>query len=104
MGLSPPVAPHVLSFDVVNPLQSIGSSAIRKRLEEWFSSFKGLVGHEIRDLKVDVGDSVAFSHGLNHVIGTSQTGRTLTCASLATSKPANDGHLKTGQWPPPAVW
>jgi len=69
------VAPDVLSFDVVNPLQSIGSSAIRKRLEEWFSSFKGLIGHEIRDLKIYVGDGVAFSHGLNHVIGTTLDGK-----------------------------
>ena len=74
-GAMATVAPDVLSFDVVNPLQSIGSSAIRKRLEEWFSSFKGLIGHEIRDLKVDVGDSVAFSHGLNHVIGTTLDGK-----------------------------
>jgi len=27
--------------------EGIGSSAIRKRLEEWYSSFKGLIGHEI---------------------------------------------------------
>lgn len=32
------LAPDILSFDVVNPLQYIGSDASRKRAEEWFSS------------------------------------------------------------------
>jgi ketosteroid isomerase-like protein len=33
------LAPDILSFDVVNPLQSIGSDTSRKRAAEWFSSF-----------------------------------------------------------------
>jgi ketosteroid isomerase-like protein len=45
-------APGVLSFEVVNPLQSTGSDAIRKRLEEWFSSFQGPIGFEIRGLSI----------------------------------------------------
>ena len=35
------LAPEILSFDVVDPLQRIGSDALRKRAEEWFSSFQG---------------------------------------------------------------
>lgn len=63
-------APDVLSFDVVNALQYIGAEAIRKRLEEWFSSFQGSIGFEIRDLSITWGDGVAFSHSLNHVSAT----------------------------------
>jgi ketosteroid isomerase-like protein len=38
------LAPDVLSFDVINPLQSSGSDADGKRAEEWFSSFQGPIG------------------------------------------------------------
>lgn len=68
------VAPDILSFDVVNPLQRIGSNASRKRAEDWFSSFQGPIGYEIRNLSVTAGDDVAFSHGLSHVSATSKDG------------------------------
>ena len=68
-------APDVLSFDVVNPLQYIGSDATRLRAEEWMSSFQGPIGLEIRDLRVTVGDVVAFAHSLpNRVNGTTLAG------------------------------
>jgi uncharacterized protein (TIGR02246 family) len=67
-------APGVLSFDVVNPLQSTGSDAIRKRLEQWFSSFDGPIGFEIRGLSIAAGDDVAFCHGLSGVTGTRTDG------------------------------
>ena len=35
------LASDVLSFDVVNPLQRVGSDASRVRAEEWFTSFDG---------------------------------------------------------------
>jgi uncharacterized protein (TIGR02246 family) len=70
-------APDVLSFDVVNPLRYLGAEAIRKRLEEWFSSFQGSIGLEIRDLSVTVGEALAFSHCLNHVSATTTDGRKL---------------------------
>jgi|ERR1700730_399142 uncharacterized protein (TIGR02246 family) len=67
-------APDVLAFDVVNPLQSTGSDAIRKRLQEWLSSFQGPVGFEIRGLSIAIGDEVAFCHGLSGVSGTRADG------------------------------
>ena len=66
-GATSHIAPDILSFDVVNPLQSIGSDALRKRAQEWFSSFEGPIGYELRDLSITVGDDVAFSHSLNRV-------------------------------------
>jgi ketosteroid isomerase-like protein len=63
-----------LSFDVVDPLQKIGSDALRKRAEEWFSSFQGPIGYEIRDLGITAGDDMAFSHGLSHVSATKSDG------------------------------
>jgi uncharacterized protein (TIGR02246 family) len=60
-------APDVLVFDVVNPLKYLGPDAARKRAEEWFSSFQGPIGYEMRDLQIAVGDDVAFCHSLNRV-------------------------------------
>ena len=68
------LASDILSFDVVNPLQHIGSDASRKRAEEWFSSFQGPIGHEIRDLNITAGNNVAFSHCLSHVSATRTDG------------------------------
>ena len=62
-------APGVVSFDVVNPLQYVGSNETRRCAEEWLSSFQGPVSLEIRDLSVAVGDDVAFAHSLNRVSG-----------------------------------
>jgi uncharacterized protein (TIGR02246 family) len=67
-------APDILSFDVVNPLQKIGLDACRKRAEEWFSSFEGPIGYEIRDLGITTGDGVAFCHSLNRVNATRTDG------------------------------
>ena len=60
-------AENVLSFDVVDPLQFNGIDAIRKRLEEWFATFKGPVENEIAELKIEVSESIAFCTRLNHV-------------------------------------
>lgn len=57
----------VLSFDVVDPLQFVGIDAIRKRLEEWFSTFQGPIENEISDLKIELSGDVAFCSRLNHV-------------------------------------
>ena len=69
--------PDVLSFDVVNPLQRLGSDASRKRAEQWFSSFQGPIGFEIRDLNITTGADVAFCHGLSHVSATNTNGQKL---------------------------
>lgn len=68
------LAPDVLSFDVIGPLQWVGSDASRKRAKEWFSTFQGAIGYEIRDLKITARDDVAFAHGLSHVSGTTTDG------------------------------
>jgi uncharacterized protein (TIGR02246 family) len=74
LGASSGIAPDVLLFDVVNPLQHIGSDASRNRAEEWFASFQGPIGYEIRDLDITAGDDVAFSHGISHVSATKTDG------------------------------
>ncbi|HLZ59649.1 MAG TPA: nuclear transport factor 2 family protein, partial [Ktedonosporobacter sp.] len=60
------IAPNVLSFDVVNPLQYVGLDASRKRMQEWFASFQGPIGYEMGELSITTGDDMAFCHSLNH--------------------------------------
>ena len=68
-------AQEVVSFDIVPPLRYIGADAFRKVWEETFSSFQGPIGYEIHDLSMTVGDDVAFTHSLNRISGTMNTGQ-----------------------------
>jgi ketosteroid isomerase-like protein len=70
-------APDVLLFDVINPLQYCGHGTARKRAAEWFASFKGPLGYELRDLTIDAGDDTAFSRSLNRVTATKLDGTNL---------------------------
>lgn len=79
------ITPDILVFDVVNPLHYRGRDAERKRSQEWFSSFQGPVGYEIRDLFIAVGDDVAFSHCLNRYSGTTTDGGELGMWVRATT-------------------
>ncbi len=86
-------AEDIVSFDVVNPLQRTGSAELKQRAEEWFASFQGPIGYEMRDLKITTGDDLAFSHGLSHVNGMRQEGghldmwwRTTLCFSKIEGK------------------
>jgi len=71
------IAPNVLSFDVVNPLQYVGLDASRKRMQEWFASFQGPIGYEMGELSITTGDDMAFCHSLNHVSATKTDGQKL---------------------------
>jgi uncharacterized protein (TIGR02246 family) len=67
-------APDVVSFDVVEPLQYIGSDEIRKRMEEWFATFQGAIDIENSNLSIDAGEDVAYCHSLSHVSATTMDG------------------------------
>jgi ketosteroid isomerase-like protein len=69
------VAADIVSFDVVEPLRHVGRDALKKRAKEWFSTFDGPIGYEIRDLQIVAGDEVGFSHGLSRFRGTTTDGR-----------------------------
>lgn len=67
-------APELVAFDIVPPLRYVGADAYRKPWEEVFSAFQGPIGYEIADLSITVGDDVAFTHSLNRISGTMNTG------------------------------
>jgi len=66
--------PDILVFDLAPPLQHAGTDAYRRNIEEWFPTFRGPVGYEIRDLSISTSDDVAFSHSLNRIRGTRTDG------------------------------
>ena len=82
-------AANVLLFDLVDPLRSMGSAAARRRLGEWFASFRGPIGYELRDLSIPAGEDVAFCHSLHPVSGTTTDGYELDIWWRATSATAS---------------
>jgi uncharacterized protein (TIGR02246 family) len=68
------VAPDVVSFDALPPLQRIGAEAVRARAEEWLGWYDGPVGYDIRDLRITAGDDTAFASYLYRVTGTMNNG------------------------------
>jgi PhnB protein len=60
-------APDILSFDIAPPLQH--GKELQKELEEWFETWSGPIGCEIRDVTIVAGGEVAFSHSLNRMHG-----------------------------------
>jgi ketosteroid isomerase-like protein len=62
---------------VVNPLRSAGLQGTRKRLAEWFASFQGAIGYELRDLSITAGEDVAFCRSRNRVDATTTDSKKL---------------------------
>ena len=63
---------HLVQFDLAPPLRVVGADP--KGLRDWFATWRGRIGYEIRDLHVTVGDDVAFCHGLIHLTGSRTDG------------------------------
>jgi ketosteroid isomerase-like protein len=68
-GATSAFAPDAVSFDVVDPLYHTGADAVRRRVEAWFSSFRGPIDLELHGLRISVGPDIAFAHSLNHASG-----------------------------------
>ena len=73
-GLLRAYAPDVATFDKVAPLANQGAEAVRRRVTEWFASFRTPIDYEIRDVQLAVAGDVAFDHHFTHVRGTSTAG------------------------------
>ena len=62
-------------FVMAPPLQyTPETSPGTQGVEEWFATWDGPLGYEIRDLKITATDDVAFSHSLNRMSGTKTDG------------------------------
>ncbi|HYP26481.1 MAG TPA: nuclear transport factor 2 family protein [Blastocatellia bacterium] len=68
-------ATETTMFVLAPPLQFKGNEGPGENgIKEWFSSFRGPIQYEIRDLKITAGDDVAFCHSLNRISGTRSEG------------------------------
>ncbi len=56
-----------VGFSLAPPL--VADEDLRTSLGEWFASFDGPLGYEVRDLKVHASGDVAWAHALNHLSG-----------------------------------
>lgn len=86
-------AADVRVFDVVNPLQQSGVSAVRERLESWLASFEGSIGYSTHDLDVVASGGVGYAVCLNHIRGTLRSGdeidmwvRTTACLRVSDGR------------------
>ncbi|MDI3405558.1 nuclear transport factor 2 family protein [Streptomyces sp. B-S-A6] len=68
-GLRRLYATDVVSFDADPPLQHVGIDAKLKNWARVFTYFKE-VAYEVRDLRAEVGDDLAYAHGFGRLSGT----------------------------------
>jgi PhnB protein len=76
-------APRFVAYDLAPPLQHRREET-KQGLAEWFPTWDGPIGYEIRDLDVTVGDNVAFAHSLNRLSGKRTDGETTSVWFRAT--------------------
>jgi ketosteroid isomerase-like protein len=69
-------APNIVSFDVGPPLRHMGAEAKRKDWVAVLAMYQRLLGYEVRDPSIGLGDAVAFAHSLNRISGTLKNGTT----------------------------
>lgn len=67
-------APDIVSFDVQPPLWIAGAEAKWKNWEEAFAVFQSPLDYEIRELTITLDGDVAFTHSLNRLSGTLESG------------------------------
>lgn len=69
-------APDVLAYDLAPPLQSRGAAVEAAKLRNWFATWEGPIDYQVQELRIEVGDTVAFSTGLARLRGTKLDGST----------------------------
>ena len=74
----------IVYFDLVPPLQYVGSAALRRRFLEWFEAWKSSIGMEIRDLTIVAGGDIAAAHMLLRASGTLKNGHEVSYWVRAT--------------------
>jgi ketosteroid isomerase-like protein len=85
-------SPDIVYFDIVPGLQYTGSDALRPRFLEWFKSFEGSIGQEMRDLNISASGNLAVAHMLIRASGTLKNGREVGYWVRATSAFQRSNH------------
>jgi ketosteroid isomerase-like protein len=85
-------SPDIIYFDLVPPLQYVGSAALRDRFLEWFDSYHGEIRQEIRDLHIFISGDIAVTSMLIRSGGTLKNGRETELGVRATSSCQRSNH------------
>lgn len=85
-------SPGIVYFDVVPPLQYVGSAALRDRFLHWFDGFKGSIGQEIHDLTILAAEDVAVASMLIRSSGTLMNGQEVGLWVRATTSCQRSNH------------
>ena len=90
-------SPDIVYFDVVPPLQYVGSAALRDRFSRWFDGYNGALRMEIRDLSISESGDLAVAYWLSRASGTLKNGREVGSWVRATNccQRSNHGWLIT---------
>jgi ketosteroid isomerase-like protein len=75
----------IIYFDVVPPLQYVGSAALRERFRHWFDGYESGIGQDVSDLTIAADGDIAFASMLVHTDGTLKNGQELEAWVRATS-------------------
>lgn len=84
----------IVYFDIVPPLQYVGSAALRERSSHWFDGFEGAIGQQVHDLTIVTSGDVA-----EHPCSSEQSGpgRTDTRLDFGCAQPqAFNGRITGG--------
>jgi ketosteroid isomerase-like protein len=65
-------ADESVRFYLAPPLRS--TQPLRENLTEWFRTWRGAIGYEIRDLTIATAADLAYAHSLNHLTGEKTNG------------------------------
>lgn len=68
-------SPDIVYFDVVPPLQYVGSAALRERFLDWFARSDGPIGQETHDVTIAADGDVAVAWMLIRASATLTNGR-----------------------------
>ena len=78
-------SPDIVYFDVVPPLQYVGTAALRGRFLNWFDGYQGSIAFDVRDLTISASGDIAVAHWLSRAGGTLKNGREVGSWVRATS-------------------
>ena len=68
-------SPDIVYFDLVPPLQFVGSDAARRNFLRWFDGWRSAIGQEVRELNISASGDVAAACMLIRASGTLKDGR-----------------------------
>ena len=79
-------------FDVVPPLQFIGTSALRNRFLQWFESYEGPIEMEVSEVHIVASSEMAVAYRFSRASGALKKGLEVGSWVRATSCWQRSGH------------